>query len=162
MLQISYNKIRALDVAEEIVQDAFIGFYKQKAIITGNPFDYLKGILRHKVLDYFRNNKNKIILSVYNEQLLPEMSDNDTLHRITGREAEYKINTYIEKLPEQCRRVYLMSREEDLSNKEIADRLGISVKAVEAHITRALKFLREHIDHHWAWITVVLGIDLLK
>lgn len=151
-----------MNVAEELVQDTFIGFYNQKMVVSEEPSNYLKGILRHKVLDYFRNNKNNIVLPIDERQVFPELSENDTFYRITGRETGHEISMFVEQLPAQCRKVYLMSREEELSNKEIAEKLGISVKAVEAHITKALKFLRENIDRHWALIATVVGIEIFK
>lgn len=73
---------------------------------------------------------------------------------ILGKEMSNTLHQLINELPEQCRRVFVMSRNEALSNKEIAEKLGISLKAVEANITRALKYLREHLDYQMFWLVV--------
>jgi len=57
-------------------------------------------------------------------------------------ELKEHVNLIVESLPEKCKRVYILSRNEQLSHKEIADQLGISVKTVENHITNALRVLR--------------------
>jgi RNA polymerase sigma-70 factor (ECF subfamily) len=49
-------------------------------------------------------------------------------------------------MPEKCRTVFLMSRMDEMSNGEIASRLGVSVKAVEKHITKALRILRQKLE----------------
>jgi len=58
------------------------------------------------------------------------------------------IQDTIDSLPERCREVFLMSRYEEMKNKEIAEKLNISVKAVEANITRAIAKLRENTKEY--------------
>jgi len=65
----------------------------------------------------------------------------------THENLEYKelvsqVNSVVETLPEKCREVYKLSREEYLTHKQIASRLNISTKTVENHLTKALKHLR--------------------
>jgi RNA polymerase sigma-70 factor (family 1) len=61
---------------------------------------------------------------------------------------ELRIRLYagIDRLPEQCRKVFRMSRFEELKQQEIADRLGISIKTVKNHITHALQQLQKVLD----------------
>jgi RNA polymerase sigma-70 factor (ECF subfamily) len=58
------------------------------------------------------------------------------------------IDQAIENLPEQCRLIFRLSREHDLSYKDIAQKLNISVKTVDTQIGRALRFIRTRIAHH--------------
>jgi RNA polymerase sigma-70 factor (ECF subfamily) len=60
-------------------------------------------------------------------------------------ETQVRIQNALDKLPEKCREVFQLSRFEELKYKEIADKLGISVKTVEAQMTKALKILREEL-----------------
>ncbi|MFM8488490.1 MAG: sigma-70 family RNA polymerase sigma factor, partial [Bacteroidota bacterium] len=62
-----------------------------------------------------------------------------------NEELESRLHDAIGKLPERCRAVFALSRFEDLSHKEIAERLGISVKTIENQITKAMKLLRESL-----------------
>ena len=59
-------------------------------------------------------------------------------HSLLLKELEEEIATYVETLPPQCRRIFLLSRTYGMKNKEIADQLGISIKAVEKQITKAI------------------------
>jgi RNA polymerase sigma-70 factor (ECF subfamily) len=75
-------------------------------------------------------------------------------------DVEHIIMTTIESLPEQCRKVIMMSRFNGLSHREIAMKLGISIKGVEFHITRALKSLREELKDYLPglmWFAVFLS-----
>jgi RNA polymerase sigma-70 factor (ECF subfamily) len=73
------------------------------------------------------------------EFALPEMTPDEVLQ---FDELTQKIEATIAELPPQCRNVFLMSRFETKKNKDIAQNLGISIKAVEAHVSKALHMLR--------------------
>lgn len=62
-------------------------------------------------------------------------------------ESRYRlIDAEIEKLPKQCKEVFLLGKKEGLKYKEIADKLNISVKTVERHMSIALKKLRKKLN----------------
>ena len=82
------------------------------------------------------------MLAAINYRLLTETGEDVLLFR----ELSEKIQASVANLSPQCREVFRMSRFDDLPNKEIAQKLDISVKAVEANITRALKSLREELS----------------
>jgi RNA polymerase sigma-70 factor (ECF subfamily) len=63
-------------------------------------------------------------------------------HRIKNQELLQELDRYLEKLPKRCQEIFYMSRMDNLSNQEIAGRLGISKRTVENQITKALKHLR--------------------
>jgi RNA polymerase sigma-70 factor (ECF subfamily) len=65
---------------------------------------------------------------------------------------EQIIQDALDALPEQCRKVIMMSRFEDMSNKEIAERLNLTVKGVEYHITNALKKLRHELKDYMVYL----------
>ena len=64
------------------------------------------------------------------------------------KDLDREIKTYVESLPEQCHRIFIMSRSLNLKNKDIALRLGISIKTVEKQITKALSGLRNHLKEN--------------
>ncbi len=66
----------------------------------------------------------------------PELPDNELIE---------KVQEVIAMLPPQCQRVFVMNRFDGMKYKEIADNLGISVKTVEVHMGKALKFIREKL-----------------
>ena len=77
-----------------------------------------------------------------------EIQDDYTIQKIDADDLADLINSYISALPEKCRMVFMLSRFENLSNKEIAEHLNISIKTVESQITKALKFLRKTVLPH--------------
>ena len=75
-------------------------------------------------------------------------------------ELKGKIEAAIDMLPAQCKQVFNLSRFEEMKNKEVAEKLGISVKAVEAHITKALKKLRLELKDHLPIIALITNLFL--
>ncbi len=74
---------------------------------------------------------------------------NNIENHIFSQELQKKVIDLIDELPPQCRNVFKMSREKGYTNKEIATELQISVRAVEFHITKALAFLRQHLEDEY-------------
>jgi RNA polymerase sigma-70 factor (ECF subfamily) len=153
------RKVGLLHVAEELVQDAFIDFYETRDRIKDTSLAYLKTILRNKIYDYYHKRKTSLVIPLYNEEDIDITVAPSVMDGLYEREINKLLNQQIILLPEQCRNVFLMSRQEELSNKEIAARLGISVKTVEGHITKAIKYLREHMNHHWVWYLFIELLD---
>ena len=77
------------------------------------------------------------------------------------KELRELIETAIEKLPEQSRKIYLMAREENLSHKEIAAQLGITPKTVENHVGIALRKLRESLNPFYKQIFMTWLLPIL-
>jgi len=143
------RKTGLLQVAEELVQDAFMDFYEKRDKIKDTAFAYLKAILRNKIYDYYHKSKADIWVPILNEENIHVMPAPSVMDNLYEKEMDTALNQQITLLPEQCRNVFLLSRREELSNKEIASKLGLSVKTVEGHITKAIKYLRKHVNYHW-------------
>lgn len=143
--------------AEDLVQDVFVRFwerYKGKDSELWHPVIFT--MTRNRCLDILRHLsvKRKIIDTnigispeeelLFMEDLLgnEESTDDNLLLTDLNRELDSILNS----LPSRCREVFSLSRIEGLHNKEIAQRLGISEKAVEKHMTRALKELRNKLS----------------
>ena len=75
---------------------------------------------------------------------------------MSSGEVQSILDKSIALLPGRCREVFYLSRFEDLSNKEIANKLGISVFTVETHMKKALKYLRKSLD----LAILVISLDL--
>jgi len=73
-------------------------------------------------------------------------------------ELQEKIGLAIKNLPEHCRIVFEMSRFDELKNREIAEKLGVTQKTVESHLTKALKLLRKELKDYLPLITVISKI----
>lgn len=127
-------------LAEEIVNDVFITIWEhaEKINIDSSLKSYIYRAVINRSLNALNKNKRD---REYQQELsrLPEQ----TFELREMEENELKIRLYraIDQLPEQCQRVFRMSRFEALKQQEIADQLGISIKTVKNHITHALKQL---------------------
>ncbi|MCK0131650.1 RNA polymerase sigma-70 factor [Flavobacteriaceae bacterium F08102] len=144
----AYNLVKNREVCEDILQDIFIKLWDKRGniVIKTSLKAYLHTSVLYKVYDYFRKNKG-----VFHEELI---EDFDRKIQYTTPESKLiyeelvaHVNASIELLPPKCRAVFKLSREKQLSHKEIAAELNISVKSVESHITKALKHLRGSLSN---------------
>jgi RNA polymerase sigma-70 factor (family 1) len=136
-------KIKDADTAEDLLQEVFLKIWKGRTALDENQSlkNYLYTIADNLVLNHFRH--QKVVLRHQQESELKIFSGSDSPQNILEEKEWSKIlMSAIESLPEQTRTIFLMSRVEDLTYQEIAERLSISLKAVEGHIVKALKTLR--------------------
>lgn len=143
---LAMSKTGNRETAEEIIQDAFLSvFLKKKTAdqITNFPA-YLNTMVRNRVLDHYRRD---LLLKKYEVHTAKEYSDldNSTLQLIELKELEHQLANEVEKLPSKCKKVYQLSRNQHLPNKEIAGLLSISENTVEQHMRKALRILRASI-----------------
>lgn len=145
LCQFSYSFIKDQDTAENLVQEVFVKLWEKRESMTNidNLLSYLMGMVRNQSIDFLR--KEKTNSKIYN-QLRPENSENTTEEQISKNEFEEKLLKSILNLPERCRTAIEMSRFDGFSNKEIAQKMEISVKGVEALIGRSLKLLRSELQ----------------
>lgn len=154
LVKFAHFKTGDFSLSEEMVQDTFLSFYCNKDAVSYSPLHYLHTILKHKIIDQYRKKTDPLRI-IRSEPQEPFLTGNHILEKIDYQELSLKIHQALASLPNQCRRIFLLSREQQLSNREIAEKLGISIKTVEQHITKALKTLRQNLG-----IGVVLGILL--
>lgn len=147
MLYKAAIKLQSNADAEEVVQDAFTDIWKSRhRIQIQNSFHtYIAAIIRYKVMAKMASNKRGITDYVDDAYKL-RVEDNTTGQWLSFNELRSEIERSVKALPEKCQLVFRMSRERGMSDKEIAQDLNISPKTVEAHISRALKFLRVYIN----------------
>jgi RNA polymerase sigma-70 factor (ECF subfamily) len=138
------------DAAEEIVQELFCHIWDKRETIEIKETlrAYFFRATRNRCFNHFRHLK---IREAHQQETQAEnnITDNLTAYEaMKGFELEEKITQVINQLPAQCKLVFSMSRFEGKKYQEIADELGISKKAVEAHISKALKVLREELKEY--------------
>lgn len=130
---------------EEVVQDVFVKLWENRARIDESQSieGYLFIITRNHVFNYNRQNFNSIL---YRATLQEAMDETYSMEEeINASNLRERAKVLIQALPPRQREVFLLNRVHDLSYKEIAERLDISVKTVERHMAEALKFLRKHL-----------------
>jgi len=153
------------EIAEEVVQDVFLNVWEQKGNlnITGSLKAYLFASVRNRCLDYL---KHLQVVHKFNEKyshLLNEAEDLYFFSRESGEslliadQLKKEVSEAIDSLPDQCRKIFLMSRFEGLKHQEIANSLGITKNTVQHQVSIALGKLRESLKKH-----LILFVPLLK
>ncbi len=149
--------VKDLDKAQSLVQDCFVKLWenREKAGDIKNLPSYLSFMVRNQCLDYIR--KSKSIKNLH-DKVKNEDPEASTLDSMISNEFEEKIVVILASLPERSRIAFEYSRFEDLTYKEIAEKMNISTKAVEALISRALKTFREALKEYLPFFILLLKI----
>jgi RNA polymerase sigma-70 factor (ECF subfamily) len=136
--------IKDHDTAEEIVQDLFFSLWqnKEKIKIESSLNGYLFRSVHNRCLHYIEHLKvvDRHVQEMTFDQGASAESPADQLQY---KELQAKIARTIEKLPERCGQIFCMNRFEGLKYSEIAEKLSVSVKTVEANMGKALKEFRK-------------------
>lgn len=137
----AYNIIKDRDICEDMVQELFIRLWNNRHAIeiTVSLKAYLHASIRYEVYRQIRMGRVKE--HIY-DQLLERLHAPGVHANIEYEELVAQISAIVNQLPEKCREVYKLSRQENLTHKQIAERLNISTKTVENHLTKALRQLR--------------------
>lgn len=135
--------------SEDIVQDVFLALWmKRESIDFSIPIKpYLYKATHNKSLSYLNSLQTNLNIDEQNIklQLQQKIISYDLDESLLLKELSEEIISCVDTLPEQCRKVFLLSRGQGLKNKEIALQLNISEKTVEGHISKALSELRLHL-----------------
>lgn len=130
------------ELAKDVVQEVFLSFWEnrgQKPI--QNVGGYLHRAAKFGALKALRDDKSQFHDGV-------EIAEEIGSHghgTLDSEEFEQQIAQAIEQLPDRCKEVFKLSREEHLTNKEIAEKLDLSQRTVETHISNGLRILREKL-----------------
>lgn len=149
------------DQSKSLSQEAFVKLWINRGKIesvngirsflyTSAKTDCLNYIRHRKVISNYEDK----CLQVKEEQLNREILESFDFDQLEFMELEKMINQAISKLSEKCRIVLMMSRIDGKKNIEIATELNISIKSVEAHMTRALKILKVKLAEYLPVILV--------
>ncbi|SOD15076.1 RNA polymerase sigma factor [Pedobacter xixiisoli] len=148
MIAKSYAALGSHVDAEEIVQDTFINLWKKRhnLEIKYSFKTYISAVVKYEIyakIAGLKKRKDQAGVEADNIDLI----DDSTQQWLEFDELRNYIETAMNVLPEKCRLVFSLSRFDELSNEEIAQSLNLSKKTVEAHITKALKTLRDNMGN---------------
>jgi len=152
----AYKFTGEMEAARDIVQDTFMALWEKSDTLTIqlSPKAYLFQAVRNRSLNYFRNSSTrhgvlaKLAERIDREERKVYADFNNPFHSFLELEMQEKIGDIIGTMPEKCREIFLLSREKDLKNREIAEKMGISTKMVEKYISRALRTLRLELSEY--------------
>ena len=148
--------------AEEIVQNIFLKLWEKKEDITikENISVYLYRAVHNESLNYLRHRKVRSAYQSYAMRQHKQTEQEKPAEKVVMKELEKKLEIALQELPEQCRTIFQLSRFEDLKYREIAEKLGLSVKTIENQMGKALKLLRLKLVDFLP--TILLFITLFK
>ena len=163
------NVVKDNVISQDIVQDVFVKVWEKKADIESiNLEAYLFRLVRNRCIDHIKHLKvvnNRMqeiqISSKYEELYRIDFIGNEP-YVLIEQELKLKIEKTIQTLPERCREVFVLSRINGLKNKEIADKLNISIKNVERHLSRAMKSFCENFSEELPIVLIVLVLKSLE
>lgn len=138
-----------LAVAEDVVMDCFVRLY-ERAAEEASPVlctkSYLFQMVRNASIDYLRRKATEAggeaALPIDAVDNLPDNSAEEEQALVERSQREARLWKAIDTLPKACRNILLLSKRDGLKNREIAEALGLSVKTVEAQLTKAYALLR--------------------
>jgi RNA polymerase sigma-70 factor, ECF subfamily len=148
------------DIAKDLVQDCFLELWKnrKKTEITSSFSSWIFTVVKNRCFKYLKQESKKAGKQDNYRLKLKEEELNFFIHSeksILEFEVKERIQNVLEQLPSKCSEVFNESRFNGLLNKEIAEKYDISLKAVEKHISKALKLFREEFQD---LITVFLAV----
>lgn len=155
---LAYRFTKDKDTSKDVVQDVFIRIWnnRQSIEITSSLSAYLKRSVVNACLNHIEKEKRHSILGV--EVLVREPSAATSDRDYSEHELTMQLEKSIERLPVRTRAVFLLIRKEEMTYKEVAETLNISLKAVEKEMMKALRLLREMLKN---FLPMVLLISTL-
>jgi RNA polymerase sigma-70 factor, ECF subfamily len=145
LVRMAEGMLRERAVAEEVVQDVMLELWRRRETLApdGSPQAYLFQATRNRALNHLRHVRveERGETNAAAELTMPAAADRG----VAEEEIEHAVKAAIGALPPRCREVFELSRTHGLKYAEIAQTLGVSVKAVEAQMGKALRTLRERL-----------------
>jgi len=137
-------------LTEETVQSTFVKIWEMHASLNPDKsfISYLCTIAKNKLVNEY---EHRTVEYVYREYVLKyhSYSDNSTEKETDRALLEEYIDCLIEKLPPARKQVFILSRKEMLSNKEIAEKLQISESTIQTQLSKAVAFMKEHLAKYY-------------
>ncbi|MEM0942254.1 MAG: RNA polymerase sigma-70 factor [Bacteroidota bacterium] len=146
-----YRYLRDKSLSEDITSKIFASLWERRNELYEDSWQadswkrYLTKAVKHKLYDHVRSQER--VKNFESEAARTfQTSDNTTEKELFFGELAGQVNDIVTQLPPKCRQVFLLSRKQGLTNKEIAKNLAISDHAVKKHIAKALNYLRDNLS----------------
>ena len=140
----AYKVLKDREAAHDIVQEIFVDLWSKRASLSVEYVSaYLHTAVKYRVINYIQKHEVPMLSLDFVDGF---KNLNPTEELINLQELDEQLGQLINELPEQCGKVFRMSRFDYMSNKEIAQQLNLSVRTVENHIAHAIRLLRPKVN----------------
>jgi RNA polymerase sigma-70 factor (ECF subfamily) len=158
LLQEAFYKTGSKDTAHELVHELFFYLFEQRKRlkVKGNFRAYLYTSLKNRVLNYYRHQAVHLKYEKH-IHLRPSVIWEEKGNNYENKELAEKLEEEVQKLPEKCKQVFILSRIEQLSHREIAAQLKISTNTVEQHIRKAQHLLKAGLKEFYIIFLIILS-----
>ena len=138
------SKLYSLDDARDILHDLFVCFWENRdqLHINSNLQSYLFAIIRHRIVDKIRKNITREQYAAL-RQSFDEVYQNSIDEELEAKELKQTVSKSVESLPPRVKEIFKLSREDGLSNREIAEKLNLSEQTIKNQLSAAIKHLRK-------------------
>ena len=151
--------LRDTDETEDVVQQVFVSLWEKRTQLDIHTS--IRAVLYKAVQNACLNRiKHQKVRSAYAEEQKLTQQNEHSSNPLQVEELNQRIQAAIGNMPEQCGRIFKMSRFEQLRYQEIADQLGLSVKTVENQMGKALKIVREELKDYLP-LLILFFIEML-
>lgn len=139
-------------ICEDIVQEVFVRLWERSREVKIEELEsYLFRATKYQVLNALRNMKRTLPY----EDILPNFPAEERVELVyEAEEAALLIEESVKGLPVKCQEIFMMSRWEELSNREIAEKLSLSVRTVESQLYKALKLIKKDLSKINIWLVL--------
>lgn len=157
---IAYEYVEDYYISQNIVEDVMMSIWekREQLIISTSVKSYLLTSVHNKCIDYLRSRSREAEVFSLESEIGSSscyIPDQEMFEQIVSSELEKKIEEIIQSMPEECKKVFLLSRYGNKSYAEIANELNISVNTVKYHIKKALSLFREELKDYLLTITAL-------
>lgn len=153
----AHRYIESWESCEDVVQDTFYSLWKNRKNITirTSTRNFLITSVRNQCIDYLRKAESE--QNWRQKETLSTLSSHTPGDLYSCAELEARLSAALAKLPPHIREVFEQNRFEGLTYSEIAGRHQLSVKTVEAYMSKSLRHLREELKEYLPLVTLLLG-----
>ncbi len=149
----AYSILGNKELSEDIVQDSFVKVWDKKQDLVGinNIRFYLFSVVRNGSFTSLKNQQKHPVVAFTNNS---EILNNHETQQVAV-DVEKLVDEALKRLPPKCREVFLLTRIGNLSYKEVADTLNISIKTVENQMVKALKIIRIFVSENGIYLILI-------
>jgi RNA polymerase sigma-70 factor, ECF subfamily len=139
--RLTHNK----EAARDIVQEVFLSLWSKRQLLENahSRKAYLYQSVIYHTLNYLKKDRRIVFFEEWHENGVKDYSPEDIYRH---KELQEQVERAIGLLPAGCRQVFILHRFQEMSYREIADHLSLSINSVEKHMGRALRLLRQYVQ----------------